>query len=139
MTAREFLSQAYLLDQRIKSKMQQVKDLRALASDVKAFSGNEPVSHTRDVTTLQSAVVRIVEEEQALNAEIDTFVETKRQIREVIDRVPDMTMRLILEKRYLLFESWAQIIDDMNYSKRWLLDLHSRALEAVDEILADAV
>ncbi len=138
MTAREFLSQAYLLDQRIRSKMQQVKDLRALACDVKAFAGDEPVSHTRDVTGLQNAVVKIIEEEQALNEEIDRFVETKRQIREMIDRVPDMTMRLVLEKRYLLFESWAQIISDLNYSKRWLLDLHSRALEIVDALLSDA-
>ena len=138
MTAKEFLSQAYLLDQRVRSKMKQVEELRALACDVKAFAGNEPVSHTRDVTSLQNAVVKIIEEEQALNDEIDRFVDARRQIRAVIDRVPDLTMRLILEKRYLLFEPWAKIVSDLVYTRRWVLHQHRVALEIVGEII-DAV
>ena len=138
MTAKEFLSQAYLLDQRVRSKMKQVEELRALACDVKAFAGNEPVSHTRDVTSLQNAVVKIIEEEQALNDEIDRFVDARRQIRAVIDQVPDLTMRLILEKRYLLFEPWEKIVSDLVYTRRWVLHQHRVALEIVGEII-DAV
>ena len=135
MTAKEFLSQAYLLDQRVRSKMKQVEELRALACDVKAFAGNEPVSHTRDVTSLQNAVVKIIEEEQALNDEIDRFVDARRQIREVIDQVPDLTMRLILEKRYLLFEPWEKIVSDLVYTRRWVLHQHRVVLEIVGEII----
>lgn len=136
MNAKEFLSQAYLLDQRVQSKMRQVEDLRALACSVKGFVSEEPVKHTRDVTGLQNAVVKILEEEQALNEEIDRLVEVRRAIREVIDRVQDLTMQLILEKRYLLFESWEKICSDLAYSERWVFDLHSRALGAVEEILS---
>lgn len=137
MTAREYLSQAYLLDLRIRSKMRQVEELRALACSVQGFSAEEPVVHTKDVTGLQNAVVRIMEEEQALNEEIDRFVDLKREIRSVIDRVPDLTMRLILEKRYLLFESWVKIVTDLVYSRRWVFDLHRRALEYVDQLLEE--
>ena len=45
-----------------------------------------------------------MEEERAINEEIDRLVETKRQIREVINLVNDVTCRLLLEKRNLLFE-----------------------------------
>ena len=135
MTALVFLSQAFRLELQVQSKLQQIADLRALASHVTAFTGNEPVSHTRDVTGLQNAVVKIIEEEQRVNEAIDSFVDVKRQVREVIDQVPDPLMRLILEKRYLLFESWDQIVSDLMYSRRWVMQLHRAALGVVEEIL----
>ena len=138
MTAKEFLSQAYVLDQRIQAKMRQIADLRALASTVNGFASNEPVVQTRDVTGLQSAVARIIEEEQVLNEEIDALVEARQQIREVIDRLPDPMMCLILERRYLLFENWEKISADLTYSERWIYERHRQALELVEGILNDA-
>ena len=135
MTAREFLSQAYLLEQQVQVKMRQIANLRALATSVNGFASNEPVVHTRDVTGLQNAVVRIIEEEKVLNEEIDSLVEARQQIREVIEQVPDTMMRLILEKRYLLFERWEKIVEDLAYSPRWVYERHSQALEIVEEIL----
>ena len=78
--------------------------LRALATQVHSFSSTEPVSHTRDVTAMQDTITKIVEEEKILNSRIDRLVDAKREIREVIDLVEDVTLRLILEKRYLLFQ-----------------------------------
>ena len=135
MNAKEFLSQARLLDLRVRARIRQVEDLRALACSVRGFSSEEPVSHTRDVTGLQNVVVKIIEEEQRLNEAIDNFVDVKLRIREVIDLVSDPLMQLILEKRYLLFESWDQIVADLAYSRRWVMQLHKAALEIVDQIL----
>ena len=62
MNAFEFLSRAYRLELQVQSKSQQIADLRAMASHVSAFMGNESVSHTRDVTGMQNTVAKIVEE-----------------------------------------------------------------------------
>ena len=135
MNAFEFLSRAYRLELQVQSKTQQISDLRAMASHVSAFMGNEPVSHTRDVTGMQNTVAKIIEEEARLNQEIDQLVDAKQEISEVIAQVQDVNLRLILEKRYLLFEYWEKIAVDLGYSSRWIRDRHKMALRVVDRIL----
>ena len=137
MKASVFLSQAFRLELQVQSKLQQIADLRALASHVTAFTGNEPVSHTRDVTGMQNTIAKILEEEENLNARIDCLVDAKREIREVIDCVEDVTLRLILEKRHLLFQSWEEIAIDLRISSRWAKDRHKVALKAVEKVLEE--
>ena len=50
MTAKEFLGQAYRLDQRINSKLQQIDSLRGLTQKVTQSYDNEVVSRTRNVS-----------------------------------------------------------------------------------------
>ena len=137
MTALTFLSQGYKLELQVQSKLQQIADLRALATQVRSYSDQEPVSHTRDVTAMQSTVAKIVEEEETLNARIDALVDAKREIREVIDCVEDVTLRLILEKRHLLFQPWDEIAIDLGITSRWAKDRHREALKAVERVLED--
>ena len=137
MTAFEFLSRAYRLELQVQSKTQQIADLRAMASHVSAFMGNEPVSHTRDVTGMQITVAKIIEEEARLNQEIDQLVDAKQEISEVIAQVQDVNLRLILEKRYLLFEYWEKIAVDLGYTTRWVKERHKMALRVVDWILGE--
>ena len=59
----------------------------------------------------------------------------KLGVMEVIDRVQDVTMRLLLEKRYLLFHPWDMIASDLGYTLRWTLKKHEAALDAVHRIL----
>ncbi|MER1994328.1 MAG: hypothetical protein ABS897_09855 [Eubacteriales bacterium] len=80
-------------------------------------------------------MLKILEEERAINEEIDHLVEIKRQIRMVIDRVPDVTHRLLLEKRNLLFETWPKIGNDLCMSDRWAQIRHNEAMKIVQGIL----
>ena len=77
----------------------------------------------------------IMEEEEILNAQIDSLVDAKREIREVIDQVEDVTLRLILEKRHLLFQQWEEIAIDLGITSRWAKDRHKEALKVVEWIL----
>lgn len=79
--------------------------------------------------------MRIMEEERAINEEIDRLVETKRQIREVINLVNDVTCRLLLEKRNLLFETWPKICMDLKIGLRWAQTRHKDAVVIVQGIL----
>ncbi|MDL2205815.1 DUF1492 domain-containing protein [Eubacteriales bacterium OttesenSCG-928-N13] len=136
MTAKEYLGQAYRLDQRINSKLHQVESLRSLTQKVTTSYGSEPVSHTRNVSSLEDTIIRIIEAEGELNSQIDKLVQLKMEIAVNIDKVRNESYRLILEKRYLCFEQWDQIAQDMNYSRRWVLNRHERAVEVMDRILA---
>ncbi len=137
MTAKEYLSQAYHLDQRINAKLEQVEALRSLTQKVTVSYESEPVSHTRNVSSLEDSIMRLMEAEKALNSVIDVLVDMKMDITQSIAAVPDRDCQLLLEKRYLCFQSWEQIAVDMHYSLRWVHNTHSRALKAIDKVLRE--
>lgn len=137
MTAKEFLGQAYRLDQRINSKLQQIDSLRGLTQKVTQSYDNEVISRTRNVSSLEDAIIRLMEAEEQLNMQIDQLVDTKIEIGKLIDMVHNESYRLLLEKRYLCFLSWDQIAAEMHYSRRWVLNKHERALEVADKLLRE--
>ena len=130
-----FMSRAFRLEAQVQSKLQQIERLRSLASKVTSNTANEPVSHTRDVTEMQDAVIRIMEEEEILKNRIKMLMDVKEQIRDVIEQVDDVTLQLILEKRYLLYESIKEIAADLGYTYRWTEKKHKKALQEADRII----
>ena len=137
MNAKEYLGQAYRLDQEINAKLEQVGRLRALAEKVTVSYEGEAVGRTRNVTSLQDTIVRILEAEQALNAQIDRLVDVTMEISDTISRVHNINYRLILEKRYLCFEDWDSIAAEMNYSRRSVEMKHKSAVAVVDRLLQE--
>ena len=138
MSAKEYLSQAMYIDQRINSKLQQVESLRSLTRKVTASYDGETVFHTRNVTSLEDTIFRLMEAEEELNRQIDELVVLKMDISRMINRVRNESLRLILEKRYLCFLQWDQIAAEMHYSRRWVLKRHARAVEVVDKLMAES-
>nr|DAK40854.1 MAG TPA: Protein of unknown function (DUF1492) [Caudoviricetes sp.] len=137
MTAKEYLGQAYRLDQRITSKLQQIDSLRSLTRKVTASYDGEVVSRTRNVHSLEDAIIRLMEAEEEINRQVDELIHLKIDIGETINKVRNESYRLILEKRYLCFLPWDQIASEMHYSRRWVLNKHERSLEVVDRLLAE--
>lgn len=137
MTAQEYLSRAYRMEQQVESKLQQIEALRSMAESLTSCIGTEPVAHTRNVTSMQDTVNKIIEEEQELNAQIDRLVEIKKEIADTIARVTNVTYRLILEKRHLCFQMWEQIAYDLNYSIRSVQTKYGEALQVVEKILGE--
>jgi len=137
MTAKEYLGQAYRLDQHINIKLHQIESLRSLTQRVTASYDGEVVSHTRNVTSLQDTIIHLMEAEEELNREIDKLVALKVEIGKVIARVRNESYRLILEMRYLCFQPWDVIAANMHYSRRWVRKQHDRAVEVVDAILKE--
>ena len=58
--AKEFLSQAYRIDQRINAKLEQVAHLRALARRVTVSYGQEAVDRTRNVGSMEDTIHKII-------------------------------------------------------------------------------
>ena len=135
MNAKEYLSQAYLMELQVESKLQQIDALRSTAEGLNRCIAAEPVTHTRNVTAMQDTVNKIIEAEEELNGEIDHLVDLKREIKETIDQVKNVTYRLILEKRHLCFMKWEQIACDLGYTARWSQIRHREALRVVQGIL----
>ena len=135
MTAREFLNQAYKLDQRINSKLEQISVLNDLALKVTGVITGMPHSPNPGSSRVADAVDKIIDLQAEINRDVDSLVDIKREITHVIKAVDNTDCRLLLEMRYLCYRSWEQIAVDMNYSIDNVFRVHRKALRLVGEIL----
>lgn len=88
MKVKEYLGQAYRLDQRINSDIEELGKLREMSSSISSPTWEERVQTSRNTDApFVRSVFKIMELEDKINAEIDNLVELKKQIRTVIDEV----------------------------------------------------
>ena len=106
MRANEYLSQAYRLDNRINSKIDQVASLNDLATKCTSNVTGMPKAPNQGSSTMADAVVKIVD------------------------------CQLLLEGRYLCYKSWKQIAVEMGFRLRHIYEVHSKALNKIEKILA---
>ena len=131
MDAKEYLGQAYRIDHRINSKVEQISALHDLATRANAVLGSEPVSGSRDPQRLQETICKMMDLEKELNDDIDGLVDLKREIMGVIRGVENKEHQTLLEMRYLSFMTWERIAVDMDYSIQHIHRLHRQALEKI--------
>ena len=129
MTAKEYLGQAYRIDQRINSKLEQVASLRSLATKATSTLSDTPQSGSRNVQAMEATIVKIVDLENEINEDIDTLVDLKREIVGVIKCIQNPEYQTLLELRYLCFYSWEKTAVEMEYDLRYMHKLHRKALE----------
>ncbi|MBR4538450.1 MAG: DUF1492 domain-containing protein [Clostridia bacterium] len=137
MTAKEYLGQAYWLDRRIDSKLEQLSALRETTTKATSVMNDTPVSHTRNMHSLQDVIAKIIDMENELNHDIDALVDLKKDIKRCIDAVENPEYKTLLELRYLTFKNWNEIAIIMSYEGRYVYKVHGAALKQVDQILSE--
>jgi len=135
MEAKEFLNQAFLLDQRIRAKSEQIQSLNELATSCTATLTGMPRNPNRGGSRMADAVCKMIDLENEIARDMDRLIEVKQQIVAVINAVDDVVLRTLLEKRYLCGATWEEISVDLCFNRRWTFRLHDKALEAVQKIL----
>ena len=132
MTAKEYLGQAYKLDERIQFQLEEVSRLRETATGLSSPTfGDRVQSSTRGDAPFVKAIERIVQYEDKINREIDLLVALKEQIHETIEAVRDPRERLILRCRYIEGNPWKSLAVKLKIDLNTAYRLHRRALEHV--------
>lgn len=131
MTAKEYLLQAYYLDERITSKTQQIASLNDLATRCTSTFSDMPRNPNRGGSRLEDCIIKIIDLEDRLKKDIEKLINLKQEIMEVIRAVPNIEYQTLLEKRYLCFNTWEQISVDMSYSIQHIHRMHSLALKKI--------
>lgn len=133
MTTQEYFNQAFRLDQRINSKIEQVAALNDLALKATSTITGMPRSPNHGSSTMADAITKIVDLQAEINHDIDTLVDLKRDIVKVIKSVGSNEYQTLLELRYLCFKTWEQIAVEMGYTIHHLYKVHRQALEAAEK------
>ena len=131
MKPKEYLSQAWYLDKRIKTKERQLDWLNAHAVYVSPKLSEVPKATSVHRSPVEEAVVRIMELETEINTGISQLMQLKKDIAESIRSINSIECETLLEMRYLTFLSWDQIAAQLNYSTDYIYHLHRKALGLV--------
>ena len=135
MNAKEYLSQALWLDQRVNTKLEQLQTLRDLSMKVsanltveKVAGGNNKKGH------MENTVVKIVDLEKEIKEDVERSIAIKAEIMNTISQVDDPIGQIILEMRYINGKGWDEISSSLNYRDSSIFKIHSRALKEVNRI-----
>ena len=133
MQAKQYLKQAYRLNELIQCNKQELDDLRVLSTSLPGidYSKDKVQSSPSGDSGYTKIVAKIIDLEDAINADIEKMLSLKLEIRTVINAVKDNEERLLLMCRYLNFMSWDDVCEEMNVSMRTAHRIHSAALANV--------
>ena len=131
MNAKEYLSQAMHIDQRINSKLEQVTRLRENAANCTAALSDTLRPDSPNQQRMEETICKIVDLEREINEDIDRLVDLKAEARKAINAVNDPDQQLILELRYLCYKPWLEIAGAMGYSEAGIYKLHGKALKKI--------
>lgn len=129
MKAKEYLHQAYRLDQRIQSDLDELDRLRELSTSPSTSSWGERLQTQRHTDALFVRYLERIEDLQnKINEEVDNLIALKEQIRDVINEVVNTDERMVLRYRYVHNYTWEQIGDELNADKSTIRRWHGNAL-----------
>ena len=135
MKAKNYLKQIKSMDAKINADIEEIASLEALATRTTSVLGGERVQTSGSQQKMADCVTKIVAMREQINAEIDRFIDYKKEARELLSECDSECITLI-SKRYFQFKTWEEIAVDMNFTYQWVSGgLHQKALAQVQRAL----
>jgi DNA-directed RNA polymerase specialized sigma24 family protein len=132
MDTKEYLQQAFYLDQLIKSEY---RDLARLRQNTYSVGSPGFEQHYNPNRPTEAPFVKALEKtwdaEAVISAKVKKLETLKQQIITVIDAVPDTRDRLVLKYRYLDRMSWEKIAACMYASERTVRRWHDEGISQI--------
>lgn len=130
MNKKQYLQQAYRLNELIECNKQELAELRLLSDSIPGidYSKDKVQGSSSGSAGFTNIVEKIVELENSIRIDIEKLLSLKLEIRTVINSVKDNDEKLLLKHRYLNFLTWEGISEEMNISLRTVHRIHSNAL-----------
>lgn len=129
MNTKQYLKQAYLLNELIDSDLKELENLRDLSTSITSDTSKERVQSSSPSDKIGNIVVKIITLENQINDEIDKFIDLKSEIRSTISAVVNPNEKLVLRLRYIEFLTWEQVAERMTYSVKQVFRIHGEAIK----------
>lgn len=131
MKAKEYLQQLQRLDTMINQKIKELGDLRLMSQSGGGidYSKERVQSSPSGDAPFVKPVLRMIELEQEINAEIDRFVDEKHEIINQIQALQNPKHIDILYKHYVEFKRLEIVAVEMNFTYQYIVELHGTALK----------
>lgn len=133
MNVKQYLRQVWRLDNTVNAKLEQLEALRSMTTKITGTLTDNRVQESLSSDKIPKLICKIIELDKEITTDIDRLVDLKAEVMRKIDNIPDEDYRLLLTLRYLNFKTWEYIAVEMNYTYKWVHELHKRALAEFDK------
>ena len=134
MSVEQFLEKVRLMDEQIDLLIDKRDRLKALATDISAKPITDmPMDHCGTVSQkMQDAVIALIELEHHINKKIDAFVNYKHKVITALNHLP-LLERTVLYRHYILYQSWSQVAQGLNYSRMHLWRIRQNGYKILEK------
>lgn len=134
MKAKEYLQQLQKLDIIINQKLQELDELKKMGG-IKCidYTMEKVQSSQKHCATFENVLIKIIDMENEINAEIDRFIDMKHNIINQIQSLESYIFIELLYKRYVEYKSLEVIAVEMNYTYQYIRKSHKYALEEFEK------
>ena len=117
------------IDRLINNKLKEIDRLKEIATSVSnPLSPNLAKSGNDD--KIGTIITKIIDYQEDVAAQIDYYIDLKKQIVAEIESIEDSQMSELLYMRYIDNRSWKEIEILMKLSRGWMFKLHGKSLQA---------
>ena len=117
------------IDRLIYNKLKEIDRLKEIATSVSnPLSPNLAKSGNDD--KIGTIITKIIDYQEDVAAQIDYYIDLKKQIVAEIESIEDSQMSELLYMRYIDDRSWKEIEILMKLSRGWMFKLHGKSLQA---------
>lgn len=133
--AKQLLGRAKNIDMEINALMQKRDEAFVRATGRGAIRPSERVQ-TSCTNTAEKNMAEYAQYCVLVDRRVRDLYAVKNEIIDVINRIDDSVLRILLLERYINLKTWEDIADSLHYSRRWVIkSLHPKALKKVGEML----
>lgn len=135
MEAKEFLRQYQeaLID--IRNLEAEAEELENMAMSITVGTDGERVQSSSRQDRMAELATKIADIEIDIMSRRTEALRTLQAVGKVIAAVENKNYRQLLHRRYIEGNTWERIAVAMQHNYRWILRMHGRALEKIEEIL----
>lgn len=130
MTNKEYLKQLWTLDGEIAVLSQEIEDLRIRAKCIGSPNTDcERVMTSPDQEARYTKyIAEMVDIMDMVRRQQEQYASLRKRITQSICQMDNADERIVLRRRYLLHQTWEQIAEEMNASRRTVIYWHGTAL-----------
>ena len=133
--AKEYLQQVRKAKLHINSLQEEIDTMKELAVSIGAISQGEKVLSSVSQDKMADIICEIEDRMSELKDNVTEYIKLRTEVMATISKVDNDDYQQILYKRYCQMKKWEEIALEMNYSWRWVIKLHGRALNEIDIII----
>ena len=129
MTAKEYLSQGYRLEQRIKLLKMDIEYWQDLMTSVSSPGFEEHFNSNRPTDApFVKTLFKVMEYQDQLNEKLELHIRLKKEMTEAIEKLENQDEKLVLQYRYVRNFTWPRIADTIGADESTVRRWHNKAL-----------
>ena len=132
---KEFMLRALVLERRIDAAIRKVELFRSLTERVTSHWGKESVSHSRNVSANEDAIIQLMEAEEQLKQLCAEYGHVVSEITAVLAALENREDERLLSDVFLKHQPLEQIAAREHVTKSCVYKRCDRALKALEELL----